>query len=870
MVVPRDGAIVIPDMRIDERCNSSSVVTSHPDIRFYAGLPLINSQGQMLGSLCVIDHISRELSQKQMKMLSALSYQVLNQLEQEQSLHTLTYTLYRDKQTQQKLQESQTRLELLNSISTQITAGMSVYQVIEHTVKQISEHFKSLRAVYSTIDEQAITVLYSLQPPDMPPLDKTIPIISGLPKYFEPLHSYQPVVTENLIKALGFEPFVDKLLSFGIRAMVNVPLHHSDKLVGLLCLDSPKPRQWSEHEVDTLKQVAEYLSFALKEAHAQEQRSQAEAALRQQHQRERLLSKITQQIRRSLNIKEILHTTVTEIRHFFQAERVVLYCYQLGRNGMAIAQSAQPSWSSSLDVRIDRSWLEEGAKLYQQGNIYVIEDIKQVELKKEFHQFLHQQQVQAGLIIPITEENQLLAMLAIYECSQPRHWQLEEMDLLEQLATQVAIAIQQGKLYQQVQQLNRELEQKVEQRTAQLQQALDLEATLKGITDQVRDSLDETQILQTAVEQLALSLGVDCCQASVYAIEPGGSSICYEHSTSPASQAKLEPIAKLPEIDYQLRQGEYCQYCLLTSAQVQVRPAILICPIVDEQGVLGELKLVAPPNHCFQELEIRLIRQVANQCAIALRQARLYQAAQQQTQELERLNHLKDDFLSTVSHELRSPMANIKMALKMLDVSFKPLNLGDAKGKIQHYLQILQDESVRELILINNLLDLSRLEAGGEPLELSIIKLQDWLPKIIEPFLARAYNQQQLVEIELPEQLPPFNSDQNALGRILSELLNNACKYTPPGEKITVSARATETMMQLQVSNSGVEIATGELSQIFNKFYRIPHHDPWKHGGTGLGLALVKKLVEHLGGSIQAESPRFQVRFSVQLPLEFH
>ncbi|NEQ69582.1 MAG: GAF domain-containing protein [Symploca sp. SIO2D2] len=867
VALPQNEAIVISDIRMDERFSSSSVVTSHPYIRFYAGLPLITSQGKVLGSLCVIDHIPRKLSQKQIKMLWALSRQVITQLEQQQNLYTLTYTIYEDQQTQQKLQESETRLRLLNSISTQITAGMSVYEVIEHTVKQISEHFKSFRVVYSTIDEQKITVLYSLQPPTMPPLDKIIPIISGLPKYFDPLRSFQPVVTENLIKAIGFEPFVDQLLSFGIQAMVNVPLHHSDKLVGLLCFDSPKPRQWSEHEVDTLTSVAEYLSFALKEAHAQERRSQAEAALRQQHQRERLLSKITQQIRRSLDLGKILDTTVTEVRHFLQAERVVAHCYQQGRDGIAIAQSADPSWISSLDVKMDRSWFEKGAKLYQQGNVYVIDDIEQVKLPCQFQQFLAQQQVQAALIVPILESEELLGIIAIYQCSQTRNWKTWEIDLLEQLATQVAIAIQQGKLYQQVQQLNSELQHKVQQRTAQLEQALDLEATLKRITDQVRDSLDENQILQTAVEQLALALGVDCCQASVQTTEPGGSNICYEYRISSTSESQLESLAKLSQVDYQLEQEQYFPCFLLTSAQVQASEGILTCPIVDEQGVLGELRLVIPLSQSFNDVEIRLVRQVANQCAIALRQARLYQAAQQQAEALEKLNHLKDDFLSTVSHELRSPMTNIKMALKMLEMNLEPLDLGNVKEKIQRYLRILQDESVRELILINNLLDLSRLEAGSEPLELNTIKLQDWLPGIIKPFVTRVHNQEQLLELELPNQLPSLNSDQHALERILGELLNNACKYTPAGEKITVSAQATETMMQLQVSNSGVEIATEELSQIFEKFYRIPNHDPWKHGGTGLGLALVKKLVKHLGGSIQAESPAAQTIFTIQLPL---
>ncbi|NES21713.1 MAG: GAF domain-containing protein [Symploca sp. SIO3E6] len=867
LIVSTNEVVVVPDTKVDQRFTNAPVVKSHPNIRFYAGVPLITAKVRILGTFCVIDHIPRNLNSEQIEVLQALSRQVIKQLKQQRDLTAMANVVKEGKQTEQKLQESQIRLKLLNSISTRITAGMSVEQVIEHTVKQISQYFNTVRVAYSTIDDDTMTVIHAIEPAGMAHLQGSYPLPNA-PEYLNALRQYRMLVVNNIYQEPCLGPLTDILSALGNRAMLDMPLKHSEKLVGLLCFDSPKPHQWTEHEIATLKEIAEYLSFALKEAHAQQKRSQAEAALRQQHQQEHLLRKITQQIRRSLNLEEILQTTVTEIRDFFQAERVVVYCYQQGRNGMAIAQSAQSSWTSFLNMRMERAWFEKGAKFYQQGSIYVINDIEQVELPLEFHQFLEQQQVQAALIVPILENDQLLGMVAVYECSQSRHWQIWEMDLLEQLAIQVAIAIQQGTLYQQVQQLNSNLEHKVEQRTAQLKQALDLEATLKRISDQVRDSLDEREILQIAVEQLALPLGVNCCRALVYPLEQGSSTTCYEQFTSmTTSPSKVEPIAEFPEIYQQILQKQYLQCCFLSWEEQQDKIAILVCPIVDEQEVLGELRLEALPHHSFNDVEIRLVRQVANQCAIAVRQARLYKAAQQQAEALEALNQLKDDFLSSVSHELRSPMTNIKMALKMLEISFKQLGLVAPEGKIQRYLQILQDESKRELDLINNLLDLSRLEAGSEPLQSSIIKLQDCLPVIIQPFVARAHNQQQLLEVEFPPQLPPLNSDQNALERILSELLNNACKYTPPGEKITISAWSTKTSIQLRVSNSGVEIPQGELSQIFQKFYRIPHHDSLKKGGTGLGLALVKKLVEHLGGTIEVESTTEQTMFTVQLPL---
>ena len=160
------------------------------------------------------------------------------------------------------------------------------------------------------------------------------------------------------------------------------------------------------------------------------------------------------------------------------------------------------------------------------------------------------------------------------------------------------------------------------------------------------------------------------------------------------------------------------------------------------------------------------------------------------------------------------------------------------------------------------------------PKELKVIQLQTWIPQIVEPFRERTEQQQQLLQIDLDPELPPLLSDNASLERILTELLNNACKYTPPGEKITVTAEAVKPLpatslrrAQFRVSNSGVEIPANELPRIFDKFYRIRRDDRWQRGGTGLGLALVQKLTEHLGGTLVAESVFNQTTFTVELPL---
>ena len=254
------------------------------------------------------------------------------------------------------------------------------------------------------------------------------------------------------------------------------------------------------------------------------------------------------------------------------------------------------------------------------------------------------------------------------------------------------------------------------------------------------------------------------------------------------------------------------------------------------------------------------------------------QQLETQMAELERLNRLKDDFLSTVSHELRTPMANIKMAIKMVEFAlaqssaFLPTTAQPSSdcSPLARYLQILNNECGREIELINNLLDLQRLEAGVQPLAPDLIDLQTWLTHLVEPFQERAQNRQQTFQVDIPADLPPLVIDPACLGRVLAELLNNACKYTPPSGRITLIARAEKGGMQFKVSNSGVEIPAHELPRIFDKFYRIPSTDPWKQGGTGLGLALVQKLTEHLGGGIKVESASAQTCFTVEFPISFH
>lgn len=435
----------------------------------------------------------------------------------------------------------------------------------------------------------------------------------------------------------------------------------------------------------------------------------------------------------------------------------------------------------------------------------------------------------------------------------------------------------------------RNVEESLRESAKRLQKALDFEALLKRITDKVRDTLDENHILQAAVHELGQELGVRSCNAALYDLTSKTAVVHYEYTDSTVPvQGRVISMENSPALYKQILTGQHFQFCSLYPNPQRGRVAMLVCPIQDDKEVLGDLWLINAVEHEFRDLEVRLLQQVANQCAIAIRQARLYQATKAQVQELKRLNNLKDDFLSTVSHELRTPVANIKLATRMLSLiieqssesaqheanpssSDKPVSVKSSHlDKATHYLKILQDECQREIGLINDLLDLQRLETNHTTLTIEPINLDDWLVKVIKPFEGRASSRQQRLTLTMIDPpLPIVHTDSVSLGRILTELVNNACKYTPPGETIVVNAQPEKESVRFTVSNSGIEIPAREILHIFDKFYRVPSADPWKQGGTGLGLALVKKLTECLGGDIHVKSELMTTTFTVTIPLEF-
>lgn len=222
------------------------------------------------------------------------------------------------------------------------------------------------------------------------------------------------------------------------------------------------------------------------------------------------------------------------------------------------------------------------------------------------------------------------------------------------------------------------------------------------------------------------------------------------------------------------------------------------------------------------------------------------------------LDSIKDEFISNVSHELRTPLTSIHGALGLLSAGL----MGTVDAKAQHLLRIAVTNTDRLIRLINDLLDLERMESGGAPLQIRRCSLRELTQQAIDtmaPLADSAKVQLDLILMALPEAMY-FDGDADRMLQVLTNLLSNAIKFSPPQTRVEVRVEADANSIVLRVSDEGRGIPPEKLEQIFDRFQQVEAADARQKGGTGLGLAICRVIVQQHNGVIWAESNQQQGR----------
>ncbi len=293
--------------------------------------------------------------------------------------------------------------------------------------------------------------------------------------------------------------------------------------------------------------------------------------------------------------------------------------------------------------------------------------------------------------------------------------------------------------------------------------------------------------------------------------------------------------------------------------------AVLAVPLLREDRLIGGLVVRRKKAGEFPAPVVNLLQTFATQSVLAIENARLFREIEEKGRQLELANRHKSEFLSNMSHELRTPLnAIIGFSEVLLERMF-----GEMNEKQEDYLKDIHSSGQHLLSLINDILDLAKVEAGRMELNPTTFDLSAAIDNALTLIRERAMHHGIALATEIDSQLGELNADERKLKQILLNLLSNAVKFTPEGGKITVGARRLRDMVEIAVNDTGIGIAPKDQAAVFEEFKQVGRDYTRKAEGTGLGLALTRKLVELHGGVMRLESePGKGSTFSFTLPLK--
>ncbi len=293
--------------------------------------------------------------------------------------------------------------------------------------------------------------------------------------------------------------------------------------------------------------------------------------------------------------------------------------------------------------------------------------------------------------------------------------------------------------------------------------------------------------------------------------------------------------------------------------------SILAVPMLREGTPIGVLTVsrTGEPRP-FTDKQIDLVTTFADQAVIAIENVRLFREIQEKSAQLEVANRHKSEFLANMSHELRTPLNAISgFSEVLLERMFGELN-----EKQADYLKDIHESGRHLLSLINDILDLSKIEAGRMELELSSFSLPSAISNAMTLVRERAQRHGVQLGAEIDPRLGLVRADERKVKQILLNLLSNAVKFTPEGGRIEVSARLGAERVEVAVKDTGIGISAEDQAKLFEEFRQVGADAARKAEGTGLGLALAKRFVELHGGAIRVQSaPGEGATFSFSLPL---
>jgi signal transduction histidine kinase len=483
-----------------------------------------------------------------------------------------------------------------------------------------------------------------------------------------------------------------------------------------------------------------------------------------------------------------------------------------------------------------------------------IEDVTKTAVMRDpqLVEIVRTERVRTVLGVPLVREGQMIGSIMMYR-REIRPFTDKQIQLVSTFASQAVIAIENARLFQELQARTQDLARSVEQLQA-----------LGAVGQAVSSTLDLETVLTTIVSRADLLAGAD--GGAIYEYDEAAK-VFRQRATQRLGDELVELFRSEP-----IRLGEGAMGRAAATRQPVEIPdirtaaayegrlrdalsrtdfrAVLAVPLLREGRILGGLVVLRRSPGRFAPEVVDLLKTLAAQSAIAIQNARLFSELEDKSRELEAASRHKSEFLANMSHELRTPLNAIIGFSEVLGERM----FGDLNDKQAEYIEDILSSGRHLLALINDILDLSKVEAGRMELELSRFDLPAAIGGAVILVRERATRHGLALDVSVDDRLGPFVGDERKIRQVLLNLLSNAVKFTPERGRVAVRAAPADGAVEVSVSDTGIGIAPEDQEAIFQEFRQVGTDYAKKREGTGLGLALARRFIDLHGGRIWVKS----------------
>ena len=786
--------ISIRDISLDERFSSLLELEHHS----WLGIPLL-AKSELIGVIALEKHETEfyksDLVQAAMTFAGQAAVSLENAKLYEESVGRTA-----------ELDQRTRRLTLLNRFTSKLGASLKVDYILEQTAEYAANAVKASGTAIFVCDEQKSIVLQF----ETPGSDLELPLLFDKPPIFEQLiESLSVFSSDQVSQEVGLVPLYEMYLNpRGVQSILIVPLSAGANLYGWLLILKAEKHRFSSSEIELERTICNQAAIALQNASLyQETRNLTEnleqrvkersAQLQQEHQNTETLLQISNELSGSLDTDEVLSRVLKVVNSSLHADQSMIFLhdqkarvYRVGEPIVEMGHLEQPA--SVSPEREIADWVMQNRQSVLVPNILE---------EKQRWQFLEDKPpvYQSLLAVPMVLGEEVLGAMVLLHREAGGFMQ-EQIGLLEASARQISVALNKSELFKLIRDQAENLgsmlrEQQIE---ANRSRAI-LEAVADGVV--VTDHSNRITLLNRSAEEI---LGAKLSSL----IEQPVEALAGLLGTDQAEEVWMGTIQNWVDTPQQFDESVFYseQFELANGRYV----AVSLAPVVWNEQFMGTVSIFRDVSHEVQ------------------------------------VDRLKSEFIANVSHELRTPMTSIKGYAQVLLMGAA----GDLTEQQRHFLEIISNNTSRLSVLVNDLLDVSRIEASRLALTLQPLNLRQFSEEMVQDMvkLSQEEGKPMMMEVRSQGVLPEVSGDPTRVRQIFNILLSNAYHYTPREGQIVVELHQEGQEVQVDIIDNGFGIPLEEQKHIFERFYRGENSLVTGTAGTGLGLSIAKTLVEmHLG-----------------------